>query len=374
LVGVQVSEEQGILSGIVLEPVSGLTTESAATKLPRLGAQLLIIGGRLNLSNSNAAAVEKARLELQQRAGPALSEPQARVDAVPFHDVLGEAVVIPIGITDEAEAKTLMAEHMARFFEDAWIHRPLRSLNQVPPVDAAGHGTLRRKLAGVIRFLADCAAPGGYTYDFDHLRRKLGLVWAAVEPGTAAPDISAMSTAELAQLPAASLTEEQAAQAYQAALKLDARDLASVFARSLVSRPGNSDRPDRFPWYTHLVQQSLAEGDTDAALNYLNDGEKADCEQNEGRRRNDYELRRGQIHARRGEAELAQDIFDRLIARVPLELRYRGSAAEAMLSARQASRALAFAEGGLTKAREKNDRDSENYFKELVSAARRVTG
>ena len=119
------------------------------------------------------------------------------------------------------------------------------------------------------------------------------------------------------------------------------------------------------------MQLALNEGKTDEALNLVNEGERADCEQNEGKRRNEYELRRGQLHAKRGEVEEAQGVFERLIQRVPSELRYRGSAAEAMLSAKQAGRALTFAEQGLAKAREKNERDSEDYFKELVSAARR---
>jgi tetratricopeptide (TPR) repeat protein len=376
LAGVQVSEEQGILSGLVLEAVNALTAESAANQLPRLAAQLLILGGRLSLSNSNAAALEKVRKELEQRAGPTLSAPQARRDAVPFHEVLSEAVVIPVGIREEADAKQRMADSMSHFFEDTWIHRPLRSLSQIPPVDAAGHASLRRKLIGVVQFLEQCAAPGGYAYDFNGLRRKLGLMATAptASQGPGGPDIAAMNAAELSGLSADALTDEQAEQAYQTALKLDARDLAGVFARSLVSRPPNPGRSDRYPWYGHLVQLALTEGNTDAALDYLNEGEKADCEQNEGRRRNDYEQRRGQILARRGEADQAQDVFDRLIARLPSELRYRGTAAEAMLAARQGARALAFAEAGLAKAREKNERDSEEYFKELVSAAKRVSG
>src|SRR5262249_42142044 len=102
-----------------------------------------------------------------------------------------------------------------------------------------------------------------------------------------------------------------------------------------------------------------------------NEGEKGDCEHNEGRRRNDYELRRGQVHAKRGELDEAANVFERLIERSPTELRYRGSAAEAMLSARQPGKALQFAEGGLAKARQQNDRDSEQYFLELASAARK---
>ena len=44
-------------------------------------------------------------------------------------------------------------------------------------------------------------------------------------------------------------------------------------------------------------------------------------------------------------------MFDQLIERAPGELRYRGSAAEAMLAARQPGKALAFAEGGLKMSR-----------------------
>ena len=102
------------------------------------------------------------------------------------------------------------------------------------------------------------------------------------------------------------------------------------------------------------------------------EGEKADCEHNDGRHRNDYELRRGQVLTKQGEVESAREVFERLIERVPSELRYRGTAAEAMLSAKQGSTALRFAEQGLAKAREKNDRDSEQYFMELAAAARKA--
>jgi hypothetical protein len=99
-----------------------------------------------------------------------------------------------------------------------------------------------------------------------------------------------------------------------------------------------------------------------------------DCEQNEGRRRNDYELRRGQVHVKRGEADAAADVFQRLIERVPDELKYRGSAAEAMLTLKQGERALRFAEDGLAAARQRGDRDSEQYLQELAGAAKRQLG
>jgi tetratricopeptide (TPR) repeat protein len=375
LAAVQVHQQEGILTALVLEPVTALTPQQAATQPPRFAGHLFILGGMLRLSGPNADTLDRARRDLQQRIGGALSEPRAGREPVPFHDVIIESLVFPPGELAEPELKQTLADAMGRYFEDAWIHRPLPSLGRVPPVDAAGHPTLRKKLRGMLQFLEECTATGRYPYDFDRLRRKLGLLEAAPAGVSAAgPDVGRLSAAELAALKPETLNDEQAEQAYQTALQLDARDLAGAFARSLVSRPPNPQRADRYPWYGHLVQLALAEGNTTKALDYVNEGEKADCEQNEGRRRNDYELRRGQIHAKRGEPDLAQDVFDRLIARAPSELRYRGSAAEAMLSARQGGRALTFAEQGLAKAREKNDRDSEDYFKELVAAAKKMSG
>jgi tetratricopeptide (TPR) repeat protein len=367
-------QEQGFLTAIVLERQSDLTPELAATQVPGIGANLMVIGDRLRLWYTDPTALQRMRDELQQRIGPALSSPIANQGPAGFNEVLAEAMVFPVHISNQEEAQRRVTEHVQRFMEETWIHRPLRSLNMIPPIDAAGHGTLRKKLLGAVQFLQDCARPDAvFSYDFDRLRRKLGLLSESVAPGKggAAADIATMNAAELSGLAVESLSNDDLEKAYQTAIKLDAREIAGRFAHTLVSRPPNTTRPDRYPYYSHLVQLSLAENNTAAALDFVNEGEKADCEQNEGRRRNDYELRRAQIHAKRGDNAEAASIFDRLIERVPSELRYRGSAAEAMLSARQSAHALRFAEGGLAKAREQNNRDSEDYFLELVGAAKK---
>jgi hypothetical protein len=180
-----------------------------------------------------------------------------------------------------------------------------------------------------------------------------------------------MGTAELAGLAVDSLSDEKLDQAYQAAKSLDARELAGRFAQALVSRPARPGQPDRFPWYAHLVELALGEKNTDQALKWVDEGQNADREQNEGQRQNDFELRRGQILAKRGDAAAAGDVFEQLIERAPDQMRYRGSAAEAMLGLKDAARALRFAEGGLAKSRQQNNRESEEYFKELVAAAKK---
>ena len=70
--------------------------------------------------------------------------------------------------------------------------------------------------------------------------------------------------------------------------------------------------------------------------------------------------------------EQAHNVFQAIIESEPTELRYHGAAAEAMLSLKQGARALRFAEEGLTKARRQNNRDSEQYFLELVAAAKKL--
>src|SRR5207253_9602904 len=130
------------------------------------------------------------------------------------------------------------------------------------------------------------AAGGMEPYDFNRLRHKLGLQQGAPaaapaeQPSAAALDIDALNTADLGGLKTETLSEAQLQQAWRAAQRLDAQELASHFTRPMVARPPSAERPDRFSWYTFLVQRALAEGNKDAALEYINAGEQADSEQN----------------------------------------------------------------------------------------------
>jgi tetratricopeptide (TPR) repeat protein len=378
LTAVQVSEEQGLISGVLLDQGGLVTAGAAGTSYPKLGAYLLVMGGELlRLWSTNTEALDRANQHLLQRAGPALSEPRSLRGPANFGNVFSDAMVFPTGVSDAAQAKKLIEDHIQRFFEETWLHRPLRSLNNVPPVDAAGSPLSRKKLLGVVEFLQACGKIAALTYDFDRLRRKLGIASGGdatipARPAAEQASVDAMAASELAALEVGSLTDEQVDRAYRAAMKLDAQELATRFAKSLVSRPASAGGTDRYPVYNYLVQRALAEGDPATALGYVDEGERADCEHNEGKHRNDYELRRGQVLVKQGDVASARDVFERLMERVPTELRYRGTATEAMLSAKQGETALRFAEGGLAKAREKNDRDSEQYFLELAAAARKV--
>jgi tetratricopeptide (TPR) repeat protein len=375
------TQQEGIYVFLVLELTTAalLTVGGPAADAGRLAGSLVIVGPVVQFSSPRKEAYERVRDEFRQRLALPLGELHERRGPIHWQEVVADALLFPLTKRDDNAERVLA--HVQKYYEETWLHQPRRSLSGNTPVDAAAHPKLRNKLVGVIQFIQDCAQGGKIAaYDFDRLRRKLGLAGASAgspPPVAHAPgsplDIAAMGTAELAGLHVEGLTFEQLEQAYQAAQKLDAEELAAHFARALVSRPPQPERPDRFPWYSYLSQRALQAGDTDAALELVNEGEKADCEQNEGRRRNDYELRRGQVHARRGEVDAAEDVFRRLIERVPSNLRFRGTAAEAMLALKQGGRALRFAEEGVAAARAANDRDSEHYLLELAAAARKQT-
>lgn len=376
LTGARVDEEQGVLSAVILEtPPPAITPELQAKQSLRPAAYLILMGNVARLWNTNLELVKSIFDQLQQKLGSVIAQSQTQREPAKFSDVLNEALRIPRSATSQEEVQARLREGFEKHFEDEWIHRPLKSLANVPPVDAAGHTNLRKKLRGIVQFIRECAEMTKNPYDFTRLERKLGLSEGAAPAvsadGAQKTDIASMGAAELSGLDANNLSAADLDVACQAALKLDARDLASKFAAILVEKPAYPERPDRFPLYQLLIQQSINEGKLDDAMEYVNDGERDDCEQNEGKRRNDYELRRAQLHAKRGEFDDAERVYDGLIARVPTQLDYRVNAAETMLSARQGPKALKYAKEGAAAAVKGQNRDLEGHFKELMDAAQR---
>src|SRR5205085_11000249 len=129
----------------------------------------------------------------------------------------------------QEEAEKQIEQGAQRYFEESWIHRPLKSLSQAPPIDAAGSGTLRKKLTGVVQFLQECANGGALKdYDFDRLRRKPGVLEgppaAPAASGATGPDINSLGAAELAALNTSTLSSAQLQDAFQAANKLAAHE------------------------------------------------------------------------------------------------------------------------------------------------------
>jgi tetratricopeptide (TPR) repeat protein len=386
LTGAQSDPENGTLSALVLEEASQFAVAPAAPTA-KLAAYLLIVSNIMRLWHPNKEAVTRVADEVVRKVGGAVSAPMHETGPSTFSDVAVEAMLFPTRESGIGEVEAKMKEHAQSYFEDVWIHRPLKSLGGVPPIDAAGHPAYQKWLLGVVRFVEECfrsttprvqegdAVKAIELYDFDRLRRKLGLAdGGPAVPAESGPDLEALSAAELAGVNVEALTDEQLARAFRAALKLDARDVAGKFAQHLTGRPASAALPDRYPFFNHLIQLAQVDNDPERILAILDAAERADAEGNEGRRQPDYALRRGLTLARRGEADKAHIIFTELLAKHPDELRLYGPATEAMLGQKKGQWALEFAEQGLAKARAQNNRDSEQYFLELAAAARKQVG
>lgn len=371
LAGMRANPEQGLLTGLVLEAQTSLVETAAGPSTARLGAYMLVAGSMMQLWHPNAANVDKIVEEVQKAFGPSTPPVQRQLGPIMFSDVVADAMIFPTGATTELDAELKVREAATSYFEEKWIHQPLKALSGTAPIDAAGNPRLRRKLRGVIHFIQDCAAPTAVRlYDFDRLRRKLGLKEGGEAAGVTSTDFASMGTAELAGIAVEGLTEPQLADAFRAAIKLDAKEIAGKFAQALLASPALG--ADRWPFFNHLIAMAQAEGRFDDALSYVDDGEKADCESNEGRRRNDFELRRGQLLAKRGDGTGAADVFDRLVARAPDELKYLETATKSMLDLKVGEPARRFADQGLAKARAQNNRDAEEYFMDLVNSAKKL--
>src|SRR5262249_14632395 len=205
LVALQPDEEHGVLAGILADQQTTLLEPTAAPKFANFGANFLVAGTILPLSSTNSETLHRLRGDLEKALGQSLSEPQTTQGIPQFRSMLMEGFPIPIPPVEEAEILPTIREKVQQYFEDKWIHRSMPSLGNVAPVDAAGHPVLRKKLLGLILFLQDCVPPiEPYNYDFDRLRRKLGLLPSTKTEGVSTPDtgidFSSMGAAELSQL------------------------------------------------------------------------------------------------------------------------------------------------------------------------------
>ncbi len=373
----QVDQEQGLLVAMLLEePPPALTPELESKRNLRIVAQFMVAGQAIRIWSLNHDAVDGIFRGVVAKLGALVIQPTPMRGPAKFFDVMGQGMTIPVRAPSEQEAGERIRMGFENFYETEWIQRPLKSLSGVSPLDAGGSPSLRKKLRGVVQFHSECGDLRAKPYDFARLSRKLGLDEAIAAPAAAAisaskPDIAALGAAELAALGIDTLSSVELDLAWTTAMKLDAREIAGKFAAALIERPVYAERPDRFPLHQMLIAQKQTEDNLDGALDCLNAGEADDCKNNEGKRRNEYELRRGQLHAKRGEFDQAQDVFTRLIERVPTELKFRVTAAETMLSSRQKPQALKFAQDGLAAAAKAQNRDLEGHFKELIGASQK---
>jgi len=378
MVIVNADREQGIFSALVLEETPDLGV-GVGTPVARLQSYMVLDGQAVRFWHSSRPMLDRTVDAFRTAAGGGLTEPQFDVGSAQFGDVVAEVMLFPTregADPDQVDAK--MRDRAREFFEETWVRRPLKSLGGATPLDAAAHPKLQKRLPGLLRFMQECLGgaapredgqPAKPLYDFNRLRRKLGLTAAEAE-GTEL-DFDTMSAAALGGVKPESLSDEQVGRAFAAALRLDAPDLAAGFARNAT---GRASIPDRYPFFKQLIRAARDEGKSDEVLRLLTDAEQADAATNEGKRRDDIALTHGQVLARAGDVAAAYAVFKEIVGRSPKDLRFFAPAAEAMLGKKEGAKALEFAEAGLKEARAQNNRDAEQQFLELQAAAKKQLG
>ncbi|HUR54062.1 MAG TPA: tetratricopeptide repeat protein [Gemmataceae bacterium] len=404
LLGVQSDQQTGTVSGMVVEELPSLLAVGSTT-LAKVSAKITLSQGIFRVWHPNKESAAKVAEEVRTKVNLAVEQPQEVATPINLGDVALEAVAYPTQTADIAAAEEKLRGHAQNFFEEVWVHRPLKSLGGNSPLNAVGSKIMRKRTFGAVKFVEDCftgivphkrvgqAVVPITVYDFDQLRHKLGLGYVAADPpkvnvpaekvaekpaapAPAAPakrEISAMNAGELASLDVAAASADELEQAIRAAVKLDARELAVAFAQAGVQKPFDAAKPDRYAFYATLITGALSEGDTAKALKFANDGAWYDGERNGNKRATEYGLRKAQLYAKLKDVDSAVTEFEALIALHPDEGKYYTGAAEEMLRLKAGAKALAFAEKGLAKARETKNRDLEGHCQELVAAAKKAT-
>ncbi len=169
------------------------------------------------------------------------------------------------------------------------------------------------------------------------------------------------------------MSVDELEQAMRAAIKIDARELAVAFAQAGVIKPFDPTKPDRYPLYAAAITGASSMGDLAKAVELVEQGEKYDAEHNASGRTVEFGLKKAQLLVKMKDADKAATAFDAIIAKHPDEGKFYTIAAEDMLRLRNGAKALYFAERGLAKARETNNRDLAGHCEELIGAAKKAT-
>lgn len=408
--GVHVDRERGMMFGMIVEDLPSLLAVGTVN-LARVTARVVIGQGVVRLSHPDRNSVAKVADDIRTAVQLAVEQPAESTTPLNFRDVVLEALAQPSGSGDEAALEAKLRDYATNYFENVWIHRPLKALSGNTPIDAVGSKVLRKHVFGVIKFREDCLAAALphkrvgeelvpiQIYDFAGLRHKLNLEYVSAappkvnvpadEPKAAAPApaaqaapaapaapkkraIGEMNTAELAGLDVGKMSVGDLEQAMLAAVKLDARDLAVAFAQAGLLKPFDAATPDRYRLYATAITGAAASGDTAKAAELIDAGASYDASHNGGQRETEYKLRKAQLYVKAKDAEKAAAEFESLIALHPDEGKFYTTAAEEMLRLKAGDKALKFAEGGLEAARRTNNRDLEGHCEELVAAAKKA--
>lgn len=339
---------------------------------PRQLAQIHVHANGVDLVATRTEALREARRGFEELMGPTLQfvDEEERpgtletLDAEPF-------LIAGSGKISDDERQQQQRAAVQQYFEDEWIHRPLRSLGGLRPINAAQSPEYRKKLEGIIRFRERNFARFDVSYSFDRLRNKLGLEGLApARLGDDRPaDISAYSVAQLAELVPTELIDEDLLTAYRAATALDAPRTAIHFGAEMIQRGSLAEKVDMISVFRRMIADRLETGQRIGVHDLLGMASTYDERYYQNSHRGELDALRARIHLAEGNVEAASEVYRRAFDEQKENLELIAGAVEKLLSAGAYPQAVEFAKLGMDRAQARRQREFQEQFREYLAEA-----
>lgn len=337
---------------------------------PRRLAQVLLAQTQINLVASSAEALAECRRQL----APILGDAARFVEEVdtprnPQSLDIEPMLVLVYNEMPEEERRNLWRAEAEDHFESKWIHRPLKALSGLSPIDAAQSPEFKKRLEGVVRYRERNFARYDTGYDFDRLRNKLGLELSG-PPVTKPHSLSASNAEQLAKLNPSELSDEELETAYRTANNLDVPVTALRIGRELTRRPALQAKLETVSVFRRLIVDRIENHKLDEARTLLVEAEKVDSVQHDGDHADMFASLRAKLHLAEGKSDDALEVLRKRIDAEPDNLDLLAQGVESLLRADQYKAALELAELGLKRSDEYRKRDFRDQFKEYQAAAK----
>lgn len=254
------------------------------TDLPVVIGDLLVFGkqtdrpARLEFEVERSPRLEQAKAKLIEVVGelvgpPEKEEVQGQLSRLQFE--LNPEIRLPQDVT-QVRAMELLNAQRDYIYSTIWPDLPRSIFAGKSARQAAQDPNLRvRVLAAILNLeLASDEQPSRNPYDFDRLRRELGLA-ARGTFEVHREEILSTPTSRLARLKFKELSDEELVSAFRLAILKLMRSAIRNSAKELVARPSVASMIDMSEVYRVLVGAAL---ESDEALEYIASGRKIAAE------------------------------------------------------------------------------------------------
>ncbi|QDU63565.1 hypothetical protein Pan216_44460 [Planctomycetes bacterium Pan216] len=337
---------------------------------PKQLAQVFIIPGEVHIVATTESNLRRVRDQFEEALfdtvhyAEELTRPGSlqTLDAEPF-------LIFHETSSSPEEQRKRAFESVKHYFEVDWIHRPLKALGGLSPIDAAASEKLHAKLEGVIRFRERNYERYEVGYSFDRLRNKLGLPSDITLDEENPEDVSALSAKQLADLVPAELSDEDLQGAYRTANSLDSPQMALIFAEEMVARESLAAKAETVPLFRRLITDRLERSRPDEAAAFALRGQEADEEHHGGNNKVDFLALRARIAVANDNEKEASELLKQVVDAEPDNFDRLSSEIEHLLSRGANQAAHDLAELGIEKADASGRKDFKEQFREYLSAA-----